>query len=186
MESFLGLTHINYGAEIVYKEPDPTIIPPVPSPSSQKAKRIDPIQKVQRLQELGVISNQTKDTLNKYKAKVDEQIEIANNEKGRTPFALAIRIIQLFVNSWSSISKALLAVIKPFSAYGPRVSNIPFDPDDRKRKVDLSTLVSSSPSVAEVEAQQPRARCSATATARRCSARPTGQQRRNGSLKPRW
>jgi hypothetical protein len=90
------------------------------------------------LQELGVISDQTKDTLTKYKVKVDEQIEIANKEKGRTPFALAIRIIQLFVNRWLPISKALLAVIKPFSTCGPRVSNIPFDPDDRKLKVDLS------------------------------------------------
>jgi hypothetical protein len=81
----------------------------------------------------------------KYKDKVDEQIEIANKEKGKTLFAMSIRIIQLLLSRWTLISKALLAVIKPFSAYGPRVSNIAFDPDDRKRKVDLASLASTSP-----------------------------------------
>jgi hypothetical protein len=60
---------------------------------------MDPIKTVQRLQELGVLSDQAKDTfLIKYKDKVDEQIEIANKEKGKTPFATSIRIIQLFLN----------------------------------------------------------------------------------------
>jgi hypothetical protein len=48
----------------------------------------------------------------------------------------------------------LLAVIKPFSAYGPRVSNIAFDPEDRKRKVDLASLASTSPSAAGEDALQ--------------------------------
>ncbi len=101
-----------------------------------------------------MIPDQTKDFLIKYKDKVDEQIEIANKEKGKTPFAMSIRIIQLFINRWTLISKALLAVIKPFSAYGPRVSNIAFDPDDRKRKVDLASLASDSPSVTEEDSQR--------------------------------
>ncbi len=45
-------------------------------------------------------------------------------------------------------------MIKPFSAYGPRVSNIAFDPDDRKRKVDLASLASTSPSATEEESLQ--------------------------------
>jgi hypothetical protein len=115
---------------------------------------MNPIATVQRLQELGVLPNQTKEFLTMYKNKVDEQIDIAIKEKGKTPFAMAIRIIQLFINRWTLISKALLAVIKPFSAYGPRVSNIAFDPDDRKRKVDLSSLASDSPSITEEDAQR--------------------------------
>ncbi len=77
MERILGLTHINFGVKIVYKEADLPIIPPRPNSiySSNKGKRIDPIKTVQRSHELGVISDQTKDTLIKYKAKVDEQIE---------------------------------------------------------------------------------------------------------------
>jgi hypothetical protein len=96
----LGLTHISCGTEIVYKEADLPIIPPTPvaNATGNKGKRLDPVNTVQRLQELGVISDQTKDTLIKYKDKVDEQIEIANKEKGETPFAMAIRIIQLFLN----------------------------------------------------------------------------------------
>jgi hypothetical protein len=146
MEKILGLTHISFGVEIVCKEADLPIIPPTLNATGNKGKRMDPARTVRRLQELGVISDQTKDTLIKYKDKVAEQIEIANKEKGKTPFALAIRIIQLFLNRWTLISKALLAMIKPFSAYGPRVSNIPFHPEDRKRKVDVSSLASSSPS----------------------------------------
>jgi hypothetical protein len=99
MEKILGLTHINFGVEIVYKEADLPIIPPTLNSTGNKGKRIDPAKTVQRLQELGVILfDQTKDTLTKYKTKVDEQIKIANKEKGKTPFALAIRIIQLFLN----------------------------------------------------------------------------------------
>jgi hypothetical protein len=154
MEKILDLTHINFGVEIVYKEADLPIIPPTLNSTGNKGKRMDPARTVQRLQELGVISDQTKDTLIKYKDMVDEQIEIANKEKGKTPFALAIRIIQLFLNRWTLISKALLAVIKPFSASGPRVSNIPFDPEDRKRKVDISSLASSSPSAVEEDTPQ--------------------------------
>jgi hypothetical protein len=67
---------------------------------------------------------------------------------------MAIRVIQLFLNRWTLISKAVLAVIKPFSAYGPRVSNIAFDPDDRKRKVDLASLASTSPSATGEDALQ--------------------------------
>ncbi len=154
MERILGLTHISFGAKIVYKEADLPIIPPTLNSTGNKGKRIDPVKTVQRLDELGVISDQTKDTLIKYKDKVDEQIEIANKEKEKTHFAMAIRIIQLFLNRWTLISKALLAVIKLFSAYGPRVSNIPFDPEDRKRKVDLASLASTSPSVAGEDALQ--------------------------------
>jgi hypothetical protein len=117
MEKILDLTHINFGVEIVYKEVDLPIIPPTLNSTGNKGKRIVPAKTVQRLQELDVISDQTKDTSIKYKYKVDEQIEIANKEKGKTPFALAIRIIQLFLNRWTQISKALRAVIEPFSAY---------------------------------------------------------------------
>jgi hypothetical protein len=82
MEKILGLTHIRCGTEIVYKEVDLPIIPPTPvaSATGNKGKRMDPIKMVQRLQELGVISDQTKETLIKYKDKVDEQIEIANSD----------------------------------------------------------------------------------------------------------
>jgi hypothetical protein len=168
MEKSLGLTHISFGTEIAYKEADLPIIPPTPVATATgiKGKRMDPMKTVQRLQELGVISDQTKETLIKYKDKVDEQIEIANKEKEKKPFAMSIRIIQLFLNRWTLISKALLAVIKPFSAYGPRVSNIAFDPDDRKRKLDLASLASTSPSATGRRCAA-RTRRRSTATARR-------------------
>jgi hypothetical protein len=57
MDRMLGLTQINFGGEIVYKESDLPIIPPAPNSSGCKGKRIDPIKTVQRLQELGVISD---------------------------------------------------------------------------------------------------------------------------------
>ncbi len=64
MEKILGLTHISLGTEIAYKELDLPIIPPTPVATATgiKGKRMDPMKTVQRLQELGAISNQTKET----------------------------------------------------------------------------------------------------------------------------
>jgi hypothetical protein len=66
MEKILSLTtHISLGTEIAYKEADLPIIPPTPVATATgiKGKRMDPMKTVQRLQELGVISDQTKETL---------------------------------------------------------------------------------------------------------------------------
>jgi hypothetical protein len=51
MERHLGLTHISFGTEIVYKEADLPIIPPTPvaTATGVKSKRMNPIATVQRL-----------------------------------------------------------------------------------------------------------------------------------------
>ncbi len=56
MEKILGLNHISFSAEIVYKEADLPIIPPALNSTGNKGKRIDPVKTVQRLHELGDIN----------------------------------------------------------------------------------------------------------------------------------
>jgi hypothetical protein len=75
------------------------------------------------------------------KAIVDEQIKVAATEKERVPSAVGQRVIQMYLNRWSSISKALKYVGKPYNPYGQTVNNLPpttEEGEDKKRKASRS------------------------------------------------
>jgi hypothetical protein len=103
-----GIVHIPYGAEIAHN-PQPNNAALV---ANAKAPRpmVDNVRTVQRLHELGALNSQDMQSILALKAIVDEQIEIAATEKERIPFAVGQRVIQTYLNRWSSISKALLEV----------------------------------------------------------------------------
>jgi hypothetical protein len=69
-----------------------------------------------------------------FKALFDDQIQIAKDAKENNPFALPQRIIQMCINRWSRMSKALQVVTKPPKVYGDNVFNLPPGADDKKRK----------------------------------------------------
>jgi hypothetical protein len=139
MEGKCGIAHIPYGAEIVYKEhPNNATLGANAKPLRQL---VDNVKTVQRLQELGALNNQDKATILALKAIFDEQIKIATAEKERIPFAVAQRVIQAYLNRWSSISKTLEYVGKPYNPYGSTVNNLPpitKEGDDKKRKASRS------------------------------------------------
>jgi hypothetical protein len=75
------------------------------------------------------------------KAIVDEQIKVAETEKERIPFVVGQRVIQMYLNRWSPISKALEYVGKSYNPYGQTVNNLPptaEEIDDKKCKVSRS------------------------------------------------
>ncbi len=82
------------------------------------------------------------------KAILDERIEIAKQEQERSPFTVAHRTIQTFINRWKLVSRSLDIVANPPNPYGPKVYNAHAELDDRKRKADVSSLTVSTPSVA--------------------------------------
>jgi hypothetical protein len=139
METACSIAHIPYGAEIVYRpERNNAILG-----ANAKASRpiIDNIRTVQTLQELGALSNQDKQSILALKTIVDEQIKIASAEKERIPSAVGQRVRQMYLNRWSSISKALEYVGKPYNPYGQIVNNLPpttEEGDDKKRKASRS------------------------------------------------
>ncbi len=53
------------------------------------------------------MQDDTKQSLLAFKAVVDEQIHIAKEAKENKPIVLPQRIIQMFINRWNTISKAL-------------------------------------------------------------------------------
>ncbi len=61
------------------------------------------------------------------------------------------RVLQIFIYRWTAISKSLEVIAKPYSVYGPRVNTLPFDKEDRKRKVYGACFSSSSQSAVEEE-----------------------------------
>jgi hypothetical protein len=79
-------TSHSYGAEIVYRpERNNAVVG-----ANAKAPRpiVDNIKTVQRLQDLGALNNQDKQSILALKAIVDEQIKIAIAEKERIPSAV--------------------------------------------------------------------------------------------------
>jgi hypothetical protein len=135
MEGAMGIAHIPYGVEIQYRSER---INPNPGPNA-KAPRpaMDSIKTVQRLQELGVLNNQEKQSILALKAIVDQQIKIAAAEKEKIPSAVGQRVIQMYLNRWSAISRALKYVGNPYNPYGPAVNNLSpttEEGDDKKRK----------------------------------------------------
>ncbi len=99
---------------------------------------------------LGLLHDDTKQSLAAFKALVDEQINIAKDAKANNPFVLQQRIIQMCINRWNKISNALKVVISPHKVYGDNVFNLPPGADDKKRK-DRDPSSSTTPGVDEEE-----------------------------------
>jgi hypothetical protein len=95
------------------------------------------------------MDSESRESLFKLKAIIDERIEIAKNEQEKSAFALAHRMIQIFINRWKLVSKSLDVVANPHNPHGPRVYNADAELDGRKRKADVSSLTVSTPSVPE-------------------------------------
>jgi hypothetical protein len=124
IETACGIAHIPYGAEIVYREPRNNAA----VGANAKAPRplVDKNMKtVQRLQDLGALNNQDKQSILSLKAIFDEQIKIVPAEKERIPSAVGQRVIQMYLNRWTSISKALDYVGNPYNVYGRTANNLP-------------------------------------------------------------
>ncbi len=123
MEATIGLSHIPYGTELVNREAKPNAKP-----------RTDFFASVQNFVTQGLIQDDTKQSLLAFKAVVDEQINIAKEAKEDNHFMLPERIIQMFINRWYKISKALQTVSQPHKVYGDNVFNLPPEAADNKRK----------------------------------------------------
>ena len=145
MDAECGLAHVPIGSEIVYRDGQP-----VPENGKGRKPLVDYVLTVSRLFSLGVMDSEGRESLFKLKAMIDEHIEIAKNEQERSPFAVAHRTIQIFINRWKLVSRAVDVTENPHNPYGPKVYNANAELDDRKRKADASSLTVSTPSVASV------------------------------------
>jgi hypothetical protein len=139
MEATIGLSHIPYGAELINKEAKPNARP-----------RIDFFASVKNFVTIGLMQDDTMQSLLTLKAVVDEQIRIAKEAKESNPFMLSQRIIQSFINRWYKISKALQTVSQPHKVYGNNVFNLPPEAPDNKRK-DRDPSSSTTPGVDDEE-----------------------------------
>jgi hypothetical protein len=144
MESKLGISHIPYGSEIVYKEHNTAA-----SACSTKAprKQQDHRATIERLYDLGVFRTQAQPELLELKAIFDEQIKLASDEKQRIPFTISQRILNVYLTRWSAIS----FISKPYIPYGKTIVNAPFDLDEAKSRQVQPLIFSSSPSVGATE-----------------------------------
>jgi hypothetical protein len=141
MDAECGLGHLPIGSEIIYRQQ-------LPESGKGRKPLVDHASTVSRLFKLGVMDSESRDTLFKLKAIIDERIEKAMKEQERSPFAIAHRMIQIFINRWKLVSKSLDHVANPHNPHGPRVYNADVETDDRKRKADTSSLTVSTPSAA--------------------------------------
>ena len=140
MDAQCGLGHIPIGSEIIHRTDLPVLV------NGKRKAYVDHRATVARLYQLGVMDSFESWTQN-LKAILDKNIDIAKKELERTPFAVAHRTIQIFVNRWKLVSRSLDIVANPPNPYGPKVYNTA-ELDDRKRKADVSSLTVSTPSVA--------------------------------------
>ena len=147
MESTLGIDHIPYDSETVYQAPKTTLAPATKPPRKHPDYRAT----VERLFELGVIRTQAQPELLELKAIFEDQIKIATEEKQRIPFAISQRTLNVYINRWTAIARALEVISRPYNLYGKAIVNAPFELDERKRKADKSSLTASSPSVKATE-----------------------------------
>jgi hypothetical protein len=111
---------------------------------------MDGFASVQNFVTLGLMQDDTKQSLLDFKAIVDEQINIAKEAKENNPFMLPQRIIQMFINRWFKISKALQVVTQPHKPYRDNVFNLPPEAADNKRK-DRDPSSSTTPGVDDEE-----------------------------------
>ncbi len=93
MDIECGLAHFPIGTEIVYKQA-------LPATDNGKVRKspIDHRATVEKLYELGVMDSAGRESLINLKALLDKNIEIAENEQARVPFAVSQRMIQIFIN----------------------------------------------------------------------------------------
>jgi hypothetical protein len=142
METACGIAHIPYGAEILYRPERENANAGANAKTPRKLMDSISITTVQRLQELGALNNQDKQSILSLKAIVDEQIKIATAEKERIPSAVGQRVIQMYLNRWSPISKVLEEYVgNSYNPYGRTVNNLPSvteESDDKKRKASRS------------------------------------------------
>ncbi len=144
MEASLGISHIPYGRELAWRQGAPTA-------TGKPRLIVDNLGTVQRLCDNGLVVNDFKANLLSYRALFDEQIELAASERDKSPFGLAHKVLTTHINRWTKISRALGAIANPHSAYGTKVTDLPSESDDRKRKAGPESLASSSPSVTNDE-----------------------------------
>jgi hypothetical protein len=146
MEAECGLAHFPIGTEIVYKQA-------LPATENGKARKppIDHRATVEKLYELGVMDSAGRESVLNLKALIDKNIEIAEKEQTRVPFAVSHRMIQIFINRWKLVSRALDITANPYNPHGVRVYNADAEMEDRKRKADLASLTMSSPSTLGAE-----------------------------------
>jgi hypothetical protein len=157
MDALCGLAHFPIGAEIVYRTD-------IPAPANGKPQkpRVDNRATIARLYQLGAMDGEGRDTLLALKAVIDEHIATATKERERVPFAVSQRVLQIFINRWTLVSRALDSVANPYNPHGSKVYNAEAEQlEDRKRKADLASLTMSSPSTFTDEedvtmAQQPQ------------------------------
>ncbi len=161
------LAHFPIGAEIVYRDS-------LPAPENGKTRRpqIDHRATVARLYQLGVKDSEGRESLLNLKAIIDKNIEEATKEHARVPFAVSLRVIQIFINRWKIVSKSLEFIANPYNPHGSRVYNVDADLEVRKRKADLASLIMSSPSTLEGEEDT-------TMTQQQQSAAPNNLNRQN-------
>jgi hypothetical protein len=81
------------------------------------------------------------------KAILDERIEIARKAPEKAPFAVAHRVIQIFINRCKLVSRSVEVTANPFNPHGAKVYNADADLEDRKREADVSSLTVSSSDV---------------------------------------
>jgi hypothetical protein len=141
LDAQCGLAHNPIGSEIIYRND----LPVPPNGRAQKL-RVDHRATVARLYQLGVMDGEGRETLLNLKAIIDERIVIATKERASVPFAVSHRVIQIFINRWTLVSKALDFVANPYNPHGSKVYNAEAELEDRKRKADLASLTMSSPS----------------------------------------
>jgi hypothetical protein len=150
MDNECGLARVPIGTEIVYRDDLP-----VPENGKVRRPRVDHRATVSMLYEVGAIDNEGREYLLTLKAIIDERIETATSEQAKVPFAVSHRVLQIFINRWTLVSKSLDSVANPYNPHGSKVYNaatiLNAEHEDRKRKADLASLTMSSPSTSTVE-----------------------------------
>jgi hypothetical protein len=146
MDADCGLAHFPIGAENIYKES-------LPAPENGKARKplVDHRATVARLYQLGVMDSESRESILNLQAVIDQNIEGATKEQTRVPFAVSQRMIQIFINRWKLVSRALDIVANPYNPHSTKVYNADVELEDRKRKANLASLTMSSSSTLEGE-----------------------------------
>ncbi len=102
MDAECGLAYYPIGAEIIYRDDLPVLV-------NGKGRKpyVDHRATVARLFHLGVMDSQGRESLLSLKAILDERIGIATKEQAKVPFAVAHRMIQIFINQWKLVSRSV-------------------------------------------------------------------------------
>ena len=147
LDAECGLAHLPIGAEIINRTDLPVPV------NKQRKPYVDHHATVARLYHLGVMDAQGRDSLLSLKAILDERIEMARKALEKSPFAVAHRMIQVFINRWKLVSRAVEVTANPYNPHGSKVYNGDADQEaeDRKRKADVSSLTESSSNITDEE-----------------------------------